>query len=283
MKSIIKTCFILLVACAATACNQPVFDPPFAVCGKLSNYPVIAAAGYNYVEVPVSDFLAPGKNDSTFQANLEQMKQLDAKIISCINFIPAHLSITGAETRHDEILQWAETAFRRAQMAGIQRIVFGSGGARKVPDGFDKQEATQQFTGLCRKMAPLAQKYGVTVVIEPLNRGETNIINSLAEGAEIVKAVHHPNIQLLCDIYHMLRENEPADEILRYGDIIRHCHIAEKETRSAPGTAGDNFKPYFDALKKIDYRGCISVETGGWDDFEKQVVTALQYMKQQIE
>jgi len=282
MHNIVKISFILLFSFFGTVCSsQPVFQPKFAVCGKVSDYPVIAAAGYDYVEVSVGDFLVPGKNDSTFQDNLKQMKRLDAKIISCINFIPAILSITGTETRHDEILVWAETAFRRAQMAGIQRIVFGSGGARKVPDGFDKQQATQQFIDLCKQMAPLAQKYEVIVVVEPLNTGETNIINSLAEGAAIVKAVNHPNIQLLCDFFHMLRENEPAGEIVKYGELIRHCHIAENENRSAPGTHGEDFRSYFNALKQIKYQGSVSIECK-WTDMEKQLVPALQYMKEQI-
>ncbi len=282
MQNTIKISFFLLFACLAVACNKPAYQPSFAVCAKVTDYPAVAAAGYDYVEATVGDFLVPGQNDSAFQVNLEQMKQLNAKIISCVNFIPGDLTITGPETRHDDIMVWAETAFRRAQMAGIQRIVFGSGRARAVPDGFDRQEATRQFTDLCKQMAPIAQKYGVIVVVEPLNTGETNLINSLAEGAAIVKAVNHPNIQLLCDIYHMMREIEPAGEIVKYGEIIRHCHIAEKETRSAPGTVGDDFRPYFNALKQVNYQGCISIE-GKWDDFAKRLTPALQYMKQQFE
>ena len=274
--------FLALAVCFATSCDPPAYHPSFAVCSKLSDYPAVVEAGYDYVELTVGDFLVPGKNDSAFLVNLEQMKQLNAKIISCVNFIPANLKITGNETVHDDVLAWAETAFRRAQIAGIPHIVFGSGGARRIPEGFDKQVAMQQFIDLCKRMAPLAQKYAITVVVEPLNKGETNMINSLAEGAAIVNAVNHPNVRLLCDIYHMLRENEPAEEIVKYGDLLRHCHIAEKETRSAPGTAGDDFKPYFKALKQIKYTGCISIE-GKWDDFEKRLAPALQYMKQQYE
>jgi len=281
MKNLVVYFFFVWVAYFVISFVTPIYAPSFAVCGKLNDYPAISAAGYDYVELSVGDFLIPGKNDSAFQINLEQMEQLNAKIISCINFIPAHLKITGHETVHDDILVWAETSFRRAQMSGIHCIVFGSGGARKVPDGFDMQEATQQIVNLCIRMAPLAQKYDVIVVIEPLNRGETNIINSLSEGAAIVKAVNHPNIRLLCDIYHMLRENEPAEEIVKYGELLYHCHIAEKEIRSAPGTKGDDFRSYFKALKQINYQGCISIEASKWDELKKQLAPALHYMKQQ--
>jgi len=78
----------------------------------------------------------------------------------------------------------------------------------------------------------------------------------------------------------MMREDESAEEIVKYGAILKHFHIAERENRTAPGTAGDDFTPFFDALKKINYGGCISIE-GGWDDFEKRLEPALKYMKQQ--
>lgn len=287
MLNFIKKSTILLLVCLVIACNQSEYLPSFAVCGKLPEYPVVIKSGYVGMELIVADFLVPGSDESVFQTNLEQLKQLNAKIVSIMQFIPPHLIMTGSETCHDEILVWAETTFRRAQMAGIPYVVLGSGDARRVPDGFDMQEATGQIIDLCKQMAPIAQKYNVIILVEPLARKYTNIIFTLAEGAAIVKAVNHPNVLLLCDIYHMLRENDPAEEIIKYGDLIRHCHIAEKENRTAPGTVGDDFKPYFRALKQINYQGAISVEIDyidgkyQWDNFEKQIVTALKYMKQQ--
>ncbi len=272
---------LLFICCTVISCNKTPYMPKFAVCCQLPSYPSVKAAGYDYIEPNVDNFLAPAKRDSVFSANLEEMKRLDAKIISCVVFLPGQLKVTGPETKHDDIIARAEITFSRAQKAGIPIIVFGSGGARRVPDGFGKKEATDQFIALCKRLGPVAQKYNVTVVVEPLNTGETNIINSLREGAEIVEAVNHPNIRLLCDIYHMLRENEPASEIVKYGKLIRHCHIAEKETRSAPGTKGDDFKEYFKALKEINYQGCLSIE-GKWDDFETRLVPALQYMQEQF-
>ena len=84
-------------------------------------------------------------------------------------------------------------------------------------------------------------------------------MNSVGEGADIVKAVNHPNIKLLVDIYHMLREGESPEEIIKAGKHIYHCHIAEKDKRTPPGAAGDDFKPYLRALKKINYSGWTEV------------------------
>ena len=272
---------IILCACLLISCQEAAYQPSYAVCGKLSQYPLIKQAGYDYIEATVGEFLVPDKSDSEFLQRLEEQKRQSAKVISCTVFLPGNLKVTGPETKHDEIVAWAETTFSRAQKAGMSYIVFGSGGARRVPEGFSKQEATQQFISLCKRLAPVAKKFNITVVVEPLNSSEANLINSLKEGAEIVEAVNHPNIRLLCDIYHMLKENEPASEIIKYGKYIKHCHIAEEVSRSAPGTNGEDFTSYFRALKQIQYKGCLSIE-GSWDDFEKRLNPALQYMQSQF-
>lgn len=265
---------------ALMACHKPVYEPTFSVCTNVENYPALAAAGYDYIEPSVGNLLMPAESDSAFRVKLDEVKAMGAKMVSCTIFLPGSLKVVGEETHPDEINAWAEIAFKRAQEAGVPYIVFGSGRSRRVPEGFSKEEGMQQFIAVCKNIAPIAQRYNVTVLVEPLNTGETNLVNSLAEGVQIVKGANHPNIQLLCDIYHMMRENEPASEIVKYGQYIRHCHIAEKEKRTAPGTVGDDFTPYFKALKEIDYAGCISIE-GGWDDMETRLPLALQYMKEQ--
>ena len=270
---------LYLFADSVTSCKA--YYPTFGVATNLSQFPLIYQAGFTYIEPCVDEFLVPDKCDSTFLKILAEKNRLNARAISCVIFLPEYLKVTGTEVRHDEIVARAEIVFRRAQMAEIPFIVFGSGGARRVPEGFSKQEATQQFIDLCKRLAPVAQNYNVTVVIEPLNSGETNFINSLSEGADIVRAVNHPNIQLLADIFHMKRENEPASEIVKYGKYIRHVHIAERKNRTAPGTSGDDFSMYFLALRLIKYTGCISIE-GQFDDFETRIISALEYMKQQF-
>lgn len=122
--------------------------------------------------------------------------------------------VVGPSTDHEKILKWAETTFRRAERAGIRYIVFGSGKSRKVPDGFSRETAEEQFVRLCKRLGPVAARYRVTVVIEPLNSRETNLINSVSEGASIVERVNHKNIRLLCDLFHMTADGEPPQAIV---------------------------------------------------------------------
>ncbi|MGE4587138.1 MAG: sugar phosphate isomerase/epimerase family protein, partial [Mangrovibacterium sp.] len=200
---------------------------------------------------------------------------------ACNSFVPGNMKSVGSEAVHAEILVYMETAFRRAQKAGVKIIVFGSGGSRSIPEGFSRMDARRQFVELCRAMAPLAAKHGVTVVLEPLNRNECNFINSVKEGGEIVEEVDHPNFRLLADLYHMKMDGEGPESLLQYGHLIRHTHIAEKEGRSAPGTHQEDFSSYFKALKQAGYQGKMSLECR-WTGLAEQAGPALQTLRKQL-
>jgi sugar phosphate isomerase/epimerase len=132
-------------------------------------------------------------------------------------------------------------------------------------------------------VGPLAQRDRFVFVVEPLNRAETNIINSVDEGAEIVRAVAHPNVRLLADTFHMAREGEGPDAIRRAGDLLAHVHCAEKAERRPLGLGvGEDHRPYFKALKDIGYAGRVSIEAG-WKDFPAELPAAVAELRKQIE
>jgi len=252
------------------------------VCTSLKNHDILSKAGFSYIEIGVQRFLVPSKPEEEFKKNLATAKKSKIPVYACNSFLPGALKITGEEASHDKVLEFAETAFKRAKVAGIKVIVLGSSRSRKVPEGFSAQKAKAQFIELCAKMAPFAKKYGVVVSLEPLNRGECNLITSLAKGAEIVKAVNHPNFRLLADIYHMRKEDESPEEIIKYGHLLHHTHVAQKKKRMAPSVNGEDFTPYFKALKKVGYKGGMSIE-GRWDSLEDQAEGAYKAMRTQIE
>jgi sugar phosphate isomerase/epimerase len=253
----------------------------FGACQGPDKAATMKAAGYDFIELGVGSLLVPSAPEAEFEAKFEKMGVLALPIRSAAGFFPADLKLVGPDVKIDAILKHADTCFRRAKKAGMPFIVLGSGGARKIPDGFDPAKARDQFVEVCKKMGPLAGPHGVTVVLEPLNKGETNFFNSVAEGIGLVDAIAHPNIQLLADIYHMLREDEGPESILKAGARLRHCHIAEKESRTSPGTKGDDFRPYFKALKAIGYQGGVSVEGKWGKPVEDELPRALKTMKEQ--
>jgi sugar phosphate isomerase/epimerase len=247
----------------------------------ISNNAILAAAGYSFVEENVRGFLVPAEPESVFEQKLLLLKTSKLPVEASNSFLPGNLKCVGPAPLHEEILKFGETAFRRAQMTGMKTIVFGSGGARAIPEGFSREEAKQQFIFLCKQLAPVAKKYNVVISLEPLNTKECNFINSVAEGGDIVKAVNHENFRLLADLYHMLMENESPFNITKYGDLLYHTHIAEKTGRSAPGVNNEDFTPYFKALKDVRYEGRMSIECN-WKNLEEQASGALSFMRDQI-
>jgi sugar phosphate isomerase/epimerase len=247
----------------------------------ISNNGILASAGYSFVEENVRGFLVPADPDSVFEQKLALLKESKLPVEACNSFLPGNLKCVGPSPAHEEILKFGETAFRRAGMAGVKTIVFGSGGSRAIPEGFSREEAKQQFISICKQLAPFAQKYGVVISLEPLNTQECNFINSVAEGGDIVQAVNHENFRLLADIYHMLKENESPSNITKYGHLLYHTHIAEKNGRTAPGVNGEDFTPYFKALKEIKYEGRMSIECS-WKNIGEQAAPALSFIRNQL-
>ena len=160
-------------------------------------------------------------------------------------------------------------------------MVFGSGGARRVPEGFPQEEAFSQLVELGKHhVAPAMEAWGITCCVEPLNRTECNILTTSGECLELVKAVHHPRFQLLIDLYHFDREQEPLSEIAACQEHLRHCHIASaKNSRLIPLPGdGEDYLPFFQALKAGSYQGRLSLE-GSMPGGISQIQTSITYLK----
>jgi sugar phosphate isomerase/epimerase len=254
------------------------------VCTSASgNAKLLATAPIDFVEENVQSFLKPRDADATAWAERLAAARVCARPILAANcFLPGDLPCVGPAVDRAAIRAWAEVAFARAQEAGIRRIVFGSGGSRRIPEGFDRVTARAQFVDLLRELGPLAQARDVILVVEPLNSGECNFITSVDEGAAIVRDAGVDGVQLLADIYHMLRDGEGPESIGRAGALLKHVHVAEREKRTAPGVAGDDFASYLRALTGIGYAGDMSIESG-WSDFAAQLPAAVAELRRQVD
>src|SRR5262245_61679565 len=83
-------------------------------------------------------------------------------------FLPGGLMVVGPEVDAERLRTYADTALARMERLGIGVLVVGSGGARTVPEGFDRERALDQFEGFLREVAVRAADHGVVVVLEPL-------------------------------------------------------------------------------------------------------------------
>jgi len=234
-------------------------------CVGLKGLESAKAAGFDYVELGTTEIAA--LSDSDFDTALERAKQAGIPTPNANLFLPATMKITGPEAvAPEEQMAYVKKAFGRLAKLGVKILCFGSGGARRVPDGFPKEEAFRQLVAFGKRIAPEARAHGITVVIEPLRSQETNIINTTAEGLELVAAVNDPNFELLIDFYHLASEKEDPAIVLRARDHIRHLHMANPQGRVFP-LAWDEFDyaPFFENLRRIGYTGGMSIEASTRD------------------
>ncbi len=258
--------------------KNPLFSA-MGIAAPLDKAVEIKAQGAAFLTENVGSFLVPDKADDVFAKNLERLKESPLPILACNSFIrPAHLHCVGPDANPDLVLEWADTSFRRLKQAGGKFIVFGSSGARKIPDGWTREKADPQFVELLKRMGPLAEAQGVTVVVEQLRAQECNYINRIGEGAAIIRQVGHPNVRLLADLYHMTAMGDTPADLQAAMDVVVHIEIAEKGKRTAPGVSGDDFRPWFRVLREAGYHGAISIE-GKWE--LDQIAQAFQEIEKQ--
>lgn len=255
--------------------------PAIGICASFSSDSLAAASGFTFIEESVKKILAPDVPEARFGEQLHAINNSRCKIESCNLFVPGNIKLVGNKVDEARVLGYVDSVMQRAKIAGIRLIVLGSGEARRIPEAADREKVVLQFIALGRKMAVIAAKYDCVIAMENLNRSETNFVNTLAEGNKIVTAIHHPNFRLTADIYHMLREDEPPVNIEKAKGLLVHCHIAEKDKRTPPGVAGDDFRPYFAALHKIGFTGHIMMECR-WEDPARQYKPAFDYLQEQL-
>lgn len=220
-----------------------------------------AAAGYGYLELFLSAEIVPGKEDEVFAKNLAALKGLPVPTTFLNGFITGDIPMVGPDAQHDKVEKWVRTAFPRARQLGVGIITVGSGGSRRCPKGFEPAKAREQFSQVLGRIAPIARDHGIRLTIENLNTAETNICTSIAESVEVITAAG-PDVFLTADLYHMMRDDDPATELRKAKGRLIHCHVAEKELRSSPGTKGDDFRPHLRIMREMGYAGAFSFECG---------------------
>lgn len=272
----------LAFAPTLTRATQPKPAPLFTALGVVSSLARAAelkAAGADYLVESAGNLLAPDQPEAVFAEKLKLLAASPLPVKAVNSFIrPKHLKCTGPAANHDEVLAWTLTCCQRAQRAGLHLIVFGSGGARQLPENFSKARADEQFVSLLQRMGPLAGDHNVIIAIEQLQAKECNYLNHLGEAAAVVAAAGHPNIRLNADLYHMAVMGDPPADLAKHAPLLAIVEIAEKEKRTAPGVSGDDFRPYFQALRQAGYHGPLTIE-GKWEG--TQLTTAFATIREQ--
>ncbi len=159
------------------------------------------------------------------------------------------------------------------------------------------EEEKQRAAEVHRQAAELAAKANVVLGLEALNRFECYFLNTMADAAEYVKRVNHPNCRVMFDTFHAnIEEKDPVGCISEYIDVINHVHISEND-RGTPGKGHIDWPGTFKALKSGGYDNWLVIEAFGralpdlaaatrvWRDFfpsrDGVYIEGLKFIKEQ--
>ncbi len=251
----------------------------FGVCAGLKDADALKSQGWDYIDVPIQAVFEGLKSDEEW-TGADALAKCPLPMPSGAMLLPGTLKVCGPSVNSEAIEAYIRRTFSRAARFGTRTLVFGSGVARHVPDGFDRETAKRQIIAFLKLIAPIGAEHGVTVVVEPLNRSECNILNTVGEALEYVREVNHPNLRQLFDSYHSWLEAEPLTALRSCGSLLKHVHLADKIGRLGPGLSGQSdYRAVFRILKELNYDGVATVEARM--DIMQDGPRVLKYLREQ--
>jgi D-psicose/D-tagatose/L-ribulose 3-epimerase len=254
----------------------------FGSVNPLEAIEMLASVGFDYAEPALAHTLAlpPDKLASA----RERVAASGIRVETMNWFLPGtEIKLTGPDAHPGKIRDYVDRSLALAESFGVKVIVFGSPGARSVPDGFPRERAWEQLKDFLRTCGDVIESrgYGMVVGIEHLRKPETNIINTVAEAAKLAREVNHRKVRIVVDFYHLAFENENPNVLLDARELIVHLQIADPRERTFPidEAAEPRYGAFFSNLRKIGYKGRISIEANS-NDLEKDARAALAFLKQ---
>lgn len=158
-------------------------------------------------------------------------------------------------------------------------IIGGIRGKIEPSDENTRRRLVLEGRSAIASCAGYAKASGVTVLLEPINRYESDVVNTVDEGLQMISELERDCVKLLPDTYHMnIEERSIPESIVRAGSALGYIHFADSN-RWAPGWGHIEFAGILDALRSIDYRGSIGIEVLPLPDDGRAADQAIRYVR----
>lgn len=222
-------------------------------------FPKIKGMGYDLVEIPVED---PDLIDGEVVNKALEDNGLGAVV--CGAFGPTK-DLTHEDTAvHQNCFGYIEKCFQLCNLLGVDffagPMYAAVGKARMLPKEERKREWDLAVANIA-KVCTMAQDHGLSIALEPLNRFESDMINTAEDVIRFIKDVNHSSAKVLLDGFHMtIEESNIAEAIKLVGDKLLHVQVSENH-RGIPGTGLTPWADFAKGLKAIGYKGAIVIES----------------------
>lgn len=229
-----------------------VFHDDFpAACAKASEL------GFDAVELfaPGPDAIAPEK----IRAELDQHDLGLAAVGTGAGMVIHGLCLTDPDAaKRQEAIAFIRSMIDFGGPFGAPAIIGSMQG--RWGNGTDRETALGWLREALEDLGQHAEQYDIPLIYEPLNRYETNLVCTVADGVALMESLQTDNVKLLADLFHMNIEEADLAEAIRTGaGHIGHVHFVDSN-RQPTGRGHMDFAPIAAALQEIDFEGYASAE-----------------------
>src|ERR1041385_6554990 len=238
--------------------NTFLFTSPFTN-ASTRLFPTFKKWGFETVEIPIED---PSHIDPAFVK-----KELDRHGLACGSACACMgpgRDFRGTAAEQRSAMEYCQTLIDQMVAIDCPSLI---GPVYSVVGKADAVEAAQQkrewemVVGNLKELAKYAAARGRQICIEPLNRFETDFLNTCEKGLQLIKAVGSKAVKLHLDTFHMnIEEKNQAAAIRKAGRLLAHFHACGSD-RGTPGNDHIDWKPIARALKDIKYKGDVVIES----------------------
>ncbi|GAB3527656.1 sugar phosphate isomerase/epimerase [Pontibacter brevis] len=224
-----------------------------------SLFPKIKEMGYDMVEIPVED---PALLD--VKKVKEALAENGLKPIICGAFGPSRDLTHDDPTYHQTSFDYIEACLDICVELGAGFLagpMYSAVGKARLVSPEQKQVEWDRAVTNLRKVCDMAEDRGLKIALEPLNRFESDLINTAEDVMRLVNDINHPAANVLLDGFHMNIEEPSIERAIRLaGDKLIHLQVSENY-RGTPGTGQTRWDDYRRGLEAIDYKGAVSIES----------------------
>jgi D-psicose/D-tagatose/L-ribulose 3-epimerase len=234
------------------------WQSPFST-ESIGLFPKIKAMGFDVVEIPIED---PSLIDIIVVKKALLENGLDPSI--CIVF-GEDKDLTSDDTSlYQKCFEHAEKCFEVAKGLGVEFVAgplyAAVGKARLASEEQRKVEWGRAVANL-RVLATLARKFDLDIALEPLNRFESDLINTCDDVVRLLDAINEVNMKIVLDGFHMtIEEKNIRKAIQTAGDRLIHVQVSEND-RGVPGTGLTPWNDFSKGLVDVNYSGAIVIES----------------------
>lgn len=239
--------------------NTFVWESPFSTDQHLYLFDKVRDMGFDLLEIAVED---PALVNV---AALQQAAQTTGVgIIVCGAFGPGrNLSSADDHERQnaEQYLQWCIEAAAELESPVVAGPMYSAVGKSRLEDEADRIAEWDRAVAGLQTWGDYAHQHGVKLAFEPLNRFETDMVNIVDQGLNLIEDVGSLAVGFHLDTFHMhLEEKDSTEAIRRAGSHIFHVHACEND-RGIPGTGQVNWQGVAQALNDVSYQGAVVIES----------------------